>query len=93
MDIDSACEHIEFLEDCKRRHIQWADYFEKYPDKEAEYCGTGDWEGAEAHRELAGKYSTLIAFIEELQSENQRVEEQWRMACEVWKERTAMKRC
>jgi hypothetical protein len=63
-------EHINFLRDCKITHDEWADYFEKYPDVEKEYCETGNWENASRHRILSRKYVELILFLEVLRGYN-----------------------
>lgn len=44
----------------RKTHIQWAEYFEKHPDIEGAYIGTGEWDSAEKHRDLVQQYDNVL---------------------------------
>ncbi len=56
---------IEILEECRQAHVEWAEYFEKYPHQETvdEYKHMG---GAAFHRSWVEKYTFVIRELEAL---------------------------
>ena len=60
MEID---EMLEFLLDCQRTHREWAQCFERDPEKEHAMVGTGEWDNAETHRKIEKKYEVIINYL------------------------------
>jgi len=56
-DIQKAIIDIEKM---RKTHVQWAEYFEKYPDIEKEYIKTNEWDSAKIHRELVQQYNNVL---------------------------------
>jgi len=51
---------IDDIAKMRKTHIQWAEYFEKHPDIEGAYIGTGEWDSAEKHRDLVQQYDNVL---------------------------------
>uniref|UniRef100_A0A6M3IXS5 Uncharacterized protein n=1 Tax=viral metagenome TaxID=1070528 RepID=A0A6M3IXS5_9ZZZZ len=54
---------INDIEKMRRTHIQWAEYFEKYPDIEKKYIETGEWDNAKEHRNLVKQYDNVLNIL------------------------------
>lgn len=48
------------MEWMRKTHTDWAAYFERYPDLEAQYVASGDWDDAKEHRRIAAMYDNAI---------------------------------
>ena len=59
-------EVLAFLRANRETHRKWAEYFEAYPDKEAEYVATGEWDGAAEQRRLEAGYTRAIDLLQRL---------------------------
>jgi len=65
---------IKFLKECQKTHTEWAEYFEKDPEIEAQYVGSGEWEDAAAHRQLEKQYNQVIQKYLSLEREKAKLE-------------------
>jgi hypothetical protein len=65
MDVKQAIIDIEHF---NKTHIDWAEYFEKNPEKEKEYLETGEWSSAKEHREIVSKYGNVLKILEAVHS-------------------------
>jgi len=57
---------ITDIEKMRKTHIQWAEYFEKHPDIERAYIGTGEWDSAKEHRNLVKQYDNVLNILKSL---------------------------
>jgi len=57
---------INDIDKMRKTHIQWAEYFEKYPDIEKKYIATNDWDNAEIHRDLIQQYDNVLNILNNL---------------------------
>lgn len=63
-------EMIDFLKDCQLTHNKWAGYFERDPEMECVYVGSGKWDDAATHRQIEGKYEEIIQHLKNHQPED-----------------------
>jgi len=56
----SEIDVVKFLKECQKTHTEWAECFERDPEMEKVYVGSGEWEDAAAHRRLEKQYEQVI---------------------------------
>lgn len=64
-------EAIDVLNEHIKIHLDWAQYFEAYPDMETQYVITGDWDDAKTQRKIADKYKKIVNLLTRLATERQ----------------------
>jgi hypothetical protein len=64
---------IADIQEARKSHLNWAEYFEQYPEAETQYFETGEWDTAKTHRAWVEKYDRVIrllsAFIGDMKEE------------------------
>jgi len=60
MDIKNVLKAIDDITKMRKTHIQWAEYFEKYPNIERKHIETGEWHSAKEHRDLVKQYDNVL---------------------------------
>ena len=54
---------IKDIRHMQQIHIGWAERFEADPDVEREYVETGEWDTAEAHRNIIKNYDRVLRLL------------------------------
>lgn len=63
-------ELINSINEMKRAHLEWAEYFEANPDIEKQYVATGEWADAKKHRDYVNQYDKILNILNSLEAES-----------------------
>ena len=63
--MDDIKQAIIDMEEARKSHADWAEYFEQHPEIEAQYMKAGEWDSALIPRKRVEKYNRVLLLLKE----------------------------